>query len=352
MNPDNIYLNVTFNHDSRYGNAPSPAVYNVTKNTPIINKCNDYYCSVIRFDIPLDQIPLFIMPSAGEANINITPLKIGIFANDGTLATENIIFIPNGPFIVPSPQQSATSPYFYVFSIDHLIDMVNNALAAAYVIAYPGHTLINCPFFNYDPTTELISINYPDGFITNVNTRVSYIIMNNELSTFLDGFYTKSNGDNNANGSDYEFIFDGMTINLYQDINGIEYYKNTQEYNVVPMWAQLRKIVIVTSSIPTFPEYVQLNSNLGNNTSLRIVTDFVLSFNQAGESRSLAVYNSTSQYRLIDLLSDSSLYTIDLQIFWIDRLGNTLPLMISVYQQASIKMAFLKKDLYKKTMTN
>jgi hypothetical protein len=40
---DNVYLNVTFNHNPQDGNGASQAIYNVTKSTPILPKCSDYY---------------------------------------------------------------------------------------------------------------------------------------------------------------------------------------------------------------------------------------------------------------------------------------------------------------------
>lgn len=184
------------------------------------------------------------------------------------------------------------------------------------------------------------------------------IILNNELATYLDGFNLISRGNNMPSGDDFEFY---MSVN-YDPEYGVSIgsatetcYVKTQDYNVIPMWSQLRKIYIMSNSIPISPEVVPVNTNIqdsGQVITLPILTDFILSFDQAGESRSLAVYNPTSQYRLIDLISDAPLNTIDLSVYWCDRSGNYYPLMISVYQQGSIKIGFFKKELYNNNNIN
>ena len=81
--------------------------------------------------------------------------------------------------------------------------------------------------------------------------------------------------------------------------------------------------------------------------SYPILTDFVPNISAAaGESRSIAYYVPTSQYRLVDLISTNPLQKIDIRIFWEDRDGNLYPLEISIFQQASLKLGFFKKSLY------
>jgi hypothetical protein len=85
------------------------------------------------------------------------------------------------------------------------------------------------------------------------------------------------------------------------------------------------------------------------NSSLPIITDFIPNINSPGESRSIAYYNPTSQYRLIDMVSDTPLQKINLKIYWVDISNNIYPLYVSVAQQASIKLAFIRKSLYKQS---
>ena len=352
---DNVYLNVTFNHNPQDGNGASQAIYNVTKSTPILPKCSDYYCSVIRFDIPLDMVPLFIMPIVnGQNDPNLSSLIIGMTdpTNGNLPVPVNVVYVPqsNEP-IPPNPNpQQVVSPYYYVYSINHVIDMINVALASAWGIASQPGGGTQPPYFYYDPSTQLISLVIATAFTGSGST----IFMNNELATFLDGFQLYSHGNNNAYGRDFDFVLTYYDNNAYAPYAGMVaspdiFYRFTQEYNVIPMWCQLRKILILTNNIPVASEFVQVSGPVdnGQNVMMPIITDFVLSFNTAGESRSIAVYNPSSQYRLIDLVSSNPLQTIDLRVYWADRLGNVYPLTLSLYQQASVKIAFLSKKLYK-----
>lgn len=347
---DNVYLNIVFNHDDSQGNKSTAAVYNSYRSAPIIAKCNDYYCSVVRFDLPLDTVPLFIMPITNNPNdMNESSLIIGMTdTNNQNPVSFNIAFWPAVDMPVPSVGQQ-TSPYYYVYSYNHMIDMINFKLAEAYANAFNGQPASNAPYFVYNGTTQLISLMLPEAYATTS----SVIFMNNELSTFLDAFQLYSYGDNQPLGRDFDINFRDGQINDTNHVmyNNNNYYQITQEYSTLPMWSQLRKILILTNSIPINAEYIQINDS-SQNVTLPVITDFVLSFNQAGDSRSLAVYNPTSQYRLIDLISTGDLYNINLQVYWVDRLGNRNPLLLSVFQQGSVKIAFLKKELYRDKQNN
>jgi len=97
---DNIYYNVVINHpppdysELPYGapasEADVDATYMITRDIPILGKASEYYVSVIRFDIPLDSVPIMIMPvvtpqivpgSTGQViptDPNLTPFIVGI----------------------------------------------------------------------------------------------------------------------------------------------------------------------------------------------------------------------------------------------------------------------------------
>ena len=51
--------------------------------------------------------------------------------------------------------------------------------------------------------------------------------------------------------------------------------------------------------------------------------------------------------RLIDLLSDDAIRSVDCQVFWQDTSGNLIPISIPWNSQINIKLAFLKKRLYR-----
>ena len=144
---DNVYLNVIFENSST--GAPGsrqssiPLQYNVTKTLPILDKCSDYYCSIIRFDIPLGEIPIIIVPvipnQTPPTNPNLTPWVIGINTGSdnhigGTDFPVSVIYSPNDldPLFNPPPEQNQPTqiitPYYFCYDFQNIINDINYAL--------------------------------------------------------------------------------------------------------------------------------------------------------------------------------------------------------------------------------
>lgn len=376
QNADNVYVNVTFNHDDTQGNVPTPAEYRVTKTIPILDKCDNYFCSVIRFDIPLNGTPLFIMPIVpNQADPDLTPLIIGI-TYLGVDYPVNLVYIADNIFNAPIQNQPSQviTPYYFVYSFQTLINAINIALAEAVSLSGVKAVLDGLgqktPWFYFDPVNQLISLIVPKLFTDpTVLPGKPLIYVNAQLSNYLEAFKKSQVGYNQPNGHDFVFLLDFPSFpaqpfpsyNPYPQSDkafypipagGLDpagvytYYKFTQEYNAMQFWSSLRKIVITTTSIPIVTEYTPTNDS-GISSTLPIITDFTPQIELAGQSRSIAYYVPTSQYRLVDLKSSEQLNTIDLKIYWQDRNSNLFPLLITTGQQASIKLGFFKKSLYK-----
>jgi hypothetical protein len=345
---DNIYYNIIFNHRPEDLDAPSKAEYNTTNTLIILDNPNDYYCSVIRFVIPLDNIPLFIFPIVpNQGNPNLSTLVVGISYNNNNYF-QNIIYSPDNNFAPPiqNQLQQVITPYYYVYSYQNLITAINTALLAQFnifVAANPGAPQAGnpAPYFYYNSSTQLITLVTHQSWATTGPTQ-ALIYMNNSLATFLDAFQTFFYGYNQLNDKDYSFNITNNGNNLSG--SNLSF---TQEYNVINYWSSLRKIVITTLSIPIISEYIPSQNN-NNTNQLPIITDFIPIISNAGENRSIAYYNPTSQYRLVNMISSSSLKKIDMYLYWQDLSGNLYPIYISRNQQASVKLAFFRKSLYKK----
>lgn len=404
---DNIYLNVVINHSQlqTFYPAPPPALplligarpiiaeYNVTKTIPIIPKCSDYYCSVVRFSIPLDSIPLFIMPiipnqiptgSPPVTDPNLTPFIIGIRYNAVNYPV-NLDYISRAnPAIFPPPQQDQVTqvitPYYYVFSYAVLVDMLNAALlqaltASGILAALPAPPTLplinpNVPFFYLDPVTNLMSLVYPPYFayLTSPLTDVPTIFVNSLLKAYIDSFDYSFIGFDQPQGRDFQLLLSAPTPNeIYYPANfvlppnatvapiqaPIIFYRLMEEYSVLEYWSNLRKLLISTNTIPIAAESIPAANQTSTqvNVSYPILSDFVPNIEQsAGTSRTIAFYLPSAQYRLVDLIGDNSLQKVDLKVFWQDITGNLFPLFISANQQIEIKLGFFKKDLYKKSI--
>jgi hypothetical protein len=378
---DNTYLNIVFNGSvptyntnpaiAPTGEQPMQATYNVTKTTPILDKASDYYCSIIRFDIPLESIPILIMPIIpNQGNPNLSPLIIGInYA--GTKYPVYVTFYPDNSLTPPVQNQptQVITPYYYIYSYQQMINMFNIALSQAYTASglaalFPT---VQPPFFFYDPVTELISLVVNSLFttVTSPATALPLIYINNASMHYLGSFDYYFNGFNQASGYDYIFILNNTNpINpspptppqvlpspnqIYTPLTTmtLTYYQYTESYSTIQYWFSLRKLLILTNSIPIPIEYVPATNDTGLNVGMPIFTDFVPNLQQAGDSRSIAYYQPSAQYRLVNLIGDLPLQKVDLSVYWEDVLGNIYPVYIPQNNQGSVKIGFFKKSLYK-----
>lgn len=376
---DNIYVNIVFDHDptdysaipigAPKGEIDTVADYSVTKTVPILDKASDYYCSVIRFTIPLDNIPLLIAPIVPNTNnlalSNNTIMVINIFFG-GIFYTSNVLYEPtllNFPVVLQNQSVQVVTPYYYIFTYQKLINMFNNTLSVLWIASglaalFPG---ILAPYYIFDPVTTLISIIVPKCFtkITAPAIEIPKLSQNIPATNYMNNFLLLFNGVDQPNGNDLTYDFSGILPAPYApEVNypppeftypvpftpaTTNYYKFTQDYPSIPYWSSVRRLIL-TSNIPINPESITSNTE---NATLNILSDFIIDTSLPGASRSIAYYNPNPQYRLIDLNSDTPLQKLNIRIFWQDDQGNIYPLGLTVLQQASLKLLFVRKSLYK-----
>lgn len=349
---DNVYLNIVIDHDDSQGDLPSYATYNEHLTIPVLDDCSKYYCSIIRFDIPLNAVPILVFPILEtQSNPNVSSLIIGINLG-GVNYGQNVIY--NGNTADPPPVAGSgpiyftnaqlTLPYYWVYSFTSMINMFNTTIRSAVVASGSGLGVVDTPYYSFDPVTQLISLHVTEPF----RASGSILYINEPMVNYVDAFPYFFHGYRNSGGRDYDYI---LTPSPGAPIGGP--YNFIQDYNTIDLWFSLRKVLITTNSIPILSEFVpsqnpnDFGSNTGINASLPIITDFIPQLELANQSRSIAYYYPSSQYRLVDMISETPLNKINLSVFWEDKFGNLYPILITVFQQMSIKLAFLRKDLYK-----
>lgn len=352
--PDNVYLNVLIpNTPIFFGNTTTPsnilAQYDQSLTIPVLKNPSDYYVSIVRFTVPLDTIPIFSFPlDVYQNNPNVSLLEIGIQLS-GTQYSQKIVFVP--PNNLPAPSTIAvsppyfnyndvTNPYYFIFCIQCFIDMVNTALAAAFIAAgSPGGT---APFYIYTESTQIISLIVTSGFIGSG----AQIFMNGPLKTYFSSFnFTTLNNSIGA-----YLYYHNLSTPPYGQSSP---YQFNEEYNSISLWFDARKIVIVSNSIPVIQEASPTFSNAmvglnGTANYLPIITDYSLVFNNINDASSVLTYYPSAQYRLTDLKSNAPLTRIDLRFYWLSKNGNLYPIYISPNQSAEVKIGFFKKSLYVK----
>src|SRR6185312_8283678 len=247
---DNVYVNVTISHPIIRGvtgatginfpqaysvdETPIDAVYNVTKDDPILDRCSDYYCSVVRFEIPLLELPLSICPiipgvggnyppnGCTGGNPDLTPMIIGIdYGTSGPVSRfpTSVEYLSQN--LLHPPCQNATvqivTPYYYIYSYQNYLDMFINAFLGNFLQAF------NLSFKSY---------NNPQG-------NDEYFLLSGSTNNTPDHFYypggvlVPTPTDPGTTGPATPF-----------------YYQFTQEFSALEYWSSLRKIIVASSNIP------------------------------------------------------------------------------------------------------
>ena|SRR5208337_1647056 len=402
---DNVYYNVIQNHSEITYTITTGATgplyvannentesinYDVTRDIPILDKASDYYASVLRFAIPLNAVPIMVMNIIpNQPNINLTPFIVGI-TYLGVNYSVNLIYFnrSDSPLqytpVQNQPEQVIT-PYYYVNTFEQFIDMINYGYAEVWLLSglsavFPSYIP---PYFvyNYSGTLQLV---IPDCFVRVVSplSTIPELYLNLMLEEFMPAFEYFFHGTNQPNGRDLSFLLNrnqgytgaslqpilsavtpyyplGITpppaspyappTGLTGPVVSTDYWQITGEYNVYPLWVSLRKIVLVSNTMPIRQEGIPSAnpSNPGLASGLPIFADFVPNIDLAGDSRSIAFYNPSAQYKLVDLMSDLPLQKIDIQVFWQDKNENLYPIQLTPEQTVSIKIGFFRKNLYK-----
>ncbi len=447
-NKDNIYFNAVINADpTSTATVRCEYIGNLTQS--ILDTPKNYYCSIIRFILPIDAIPTLIFPlDIDQSNFLQSRLQIGInlggsYPNPsdtrpgpvgGTNYVAPVIYVP-GSNLPPPITSSIVAPYYtntqaisafyWVYSIEQMIGMFNNTLNTAMIaagmsllyiftltgpsnatigdiyedstgkkyqvngtivggttlalidaansgvplpitngvltkilgagdatISYISYTAMGIPrpYFTWNPLTNLISLTVTDAFLTTG----AKIFVNRYMINYLASF---------------KWFYDETTFSL-----GQYFFLNTsvlppdqtspyiilEDYTTISLWFDLRRILIFSNTLPITPEVLPGSNNQRTTSTVAItspsnsnvvnyypiITDFAVGLENANQLQEVLVYNPSAQYRLVDMTSDSPLNKIDLQFFWEDRYNNIIPVPLSTYQQASVKLLFTKKSIY------
>lgn len=374
-NPDNKYFDITVSYNPN-GQFFQELTYESTQTIPVVNKASDYYCSVIRFNIPLNFLPVTIFPVIPNTNnlalSNTSTIKVGIMNFTTGISYELPLQYENpSPTTVKPLQNKPTqvvTPYYFVYSYYKMLNIINDGIQAVFDLfaaANPtdprvinGVNPLPAPFFLYDPETSLIRLITFNTWIQPLQIPPTpktgvFLYINLNGINFLDAFDYFSIRTSPANLNFYFVVQDrgnnGYPVNTYPALS--DYIYQIQSYSTIGNWASIKKILLTTNTMPVVNENLPLinNANVDQSNSLSVLSDFLPQINTTSPTnpRENAIYYPTSQYRLIDMISDLPLRKIDVSVYWQDKDNNIYPVFISQFSSASIKLAFVKKSLYK-----
>ena len=350
------------------------------RNAPFLYSPENYFFSIIRFQLNTPSLPLWI-PSiqTGQNDVNQTIytfscsfVYLGIrYVRSATvvyLPEEDNADIPATPFAI----QDVSTKYYYVLTYTQIIVLLNKALDLAFsslrvLLIGLGYAASNWrePFFFYDEVTGLFKLYAGnETYIGDpMTTEILHIYMNQPMFSLLPSFLgsTKENryGLNNPDLYFKFKIYQQHNLNLasvynppYTTSDAIFMTQNTPS---LCMFNPITSIVFTSSLLPICPSFTSKSkpfneitglNNIGNNNNVSpIITDFIVSNNGASDTyRNNITYVPTSEYRLTDLFGGSPISSLDITVYFKDRFNNLYPFLIDSGSTANIKMLFRRKD--------
>ena len=266
--PDYVYYNGTIINNSTKTNHPSDdpeAEFQDSRQTPLVKDASNYLVSVENFTmnggpktLPL-LIPIIASPST---NINRTVYTVSFGVQYGgtfMVQTVPIDWVPENQTsytVVPTTASvQLDSDYYYCYTYTHWLQLVNTALKQAWTIAGGGVDFgTQCPWFEYDETTGLFSINEDSK-----TCMIPY-------GTALPPPYNNATASTGTGYAAGEYSFVGMNVNLDNLLSNF----NSTSYGDGTAWgtATLPEVVIdmglnnteLKSSVGDSPVGVSLRS--------------------------------------------------------------------------------------------
>lgn len=380
--PDVFYYNISvknsnINSTSIYGaDAKSERAYVLANNDmPICANPSEYYCSIIRFTVPCQSVPLIlfkVQEPVLDINKGVYSFTMRYVTSTGTvLATSQQTFynyIQTNFFEVApqvgTPRQQNTS-YYFIYDYYLLSKIMNTCLSSclANLKTQGGTGAIATaadPYFLYTPATQSYTVYAEESYFSS-NSGGSYIqIFFNSLSyNFMYGFPYVSVAEGSANGLDSYLSIENINYSNVEvvppppTVGGLTYVKCLQQYPALCYINLLNSIILTTNNnINTETYYSNENSlNRPNNqVYTKVLTDFMPDLsgaNDAGASSKIFIYNASSLYRIFQFIQETPLMEISLNIYILDAYGNYYPLYLNRDSICTIKFMFIKKSAFR-----
>lgn len=302
------------------GRSIPAAVYD-TRSQAIIERPEDWECSVVRFDVSANSLPPMVLPMPGPPTVGANvPSSLQVVLRHAGVDYAAIVNI----------EVLATFAYGFMYSFDELTKRINAAFAAAFAVI-PGPPSTAAPVIVFNPLTQLFVLYFQDTYVTAGAPIEIYV--NSQLYRYILSMPAAFFGHNAPGGKDYRLDVSttsavtlpnppGPGFPVVIQANGAQ-RSITQVAPSLASCNGVRNIFITTSmpinseSLPTSPGVAQ-NANTSSN-SLPILTDFLLSTDPAAnpvQDRISVSYLPTAEYRMIQMRGQEALNRIDMKFFF------------------------------------
>lgn len=298
----------------------------------ILDNPSEWQVTVARFSMPARNIPIKTFPTRN------TGLFVTVEPFGGPPVSSEVLW--TGEVNDKGEPQ--------VYCIYDLLRDINAALDNSWGTALPLTT--EGPFFTFEPSTGIFAMNGPvQAFPSTAGPGSAKVWISTELTYLFAGFEGVYNGVYNPDYRDFNIYIYSRGNNPYT-IAGTTYYKMDQQGASLSAWVDLRGYIITSSALGCRNEWISLFNNAlslqnsVNATKLPVVTDFqIVVDNQSYAQQLYQFVPFNVNNRLIDLLSSSPLFKLDLQVYWYDASGVIRILQVGPQETVNIKLLFKKR---------
>jgi hypothetical protein len=374
--PDKLYFDIQIQNLNNIDQLPSVLSFIETRNTPLLLNPEDYYLSVVRFNLDTPTLPIFT-PSIqfNSANRNLTIYSVTLEWINPVFPFQNfsiqtfITFAPQDlASVLPVPPSATTNKlqdnstgYYYIYNYQYWIFLINNAFTTCFnalnvAVVAAGLVLptTRAPVMTFDTQLNIAILNcdllgYDDTVANKINiyfNRPMYqifssfpVYLESQTATLGRNLQIQTNTFGNATVVGFPFYL--------PTFNAIQVF---QEYSTIALWTPVKSIVFCSSTLPIVATQVSapieiVNGNViganGNNSNQSpIISDFLA---DGGIYKPQLIYEPSAQYRLVSMTGNRPIYTIDINVYWKDVFTNLIPFRLSAGSGASIKILFTKR---------
>jgi Sputnik minor capsid protein V18/19 len=373
-----------YQNNTRADNA-SQLKFDDQRTTPIIDRCDAYEMSIVRYQVDTYNLPVYFAEIAPNPNPNpdrmIHSVTLQIKTANNTYKSGIITLLwEQADFTQPvpiPPSQTASgfqveSPYYYCYDYEHVIRIVNVGLKNAmdflktqyvnnpsFPDVNPSIADVQSPFFtwNVDRNSATLLARTP-FFNTNLTPTdldpIIEIYFNRSLYSLFNSLPTKKFDINDEFRRHYQIIVDDLhqsrVVKGNGDFGTFQFIEVPQQYSCISNWTPVSSIVFTTSTIPIVVtqlsnplifdngNVIQLSATANNFST--ILTDLT---SQDQSYRPELLYLPSGSYRWVSLLTNQPLSHVDIQVYWKSKVGSLVPFTLPPGGACSMKILFRKK---------
>lgn len=376
---DKIYYDVVVSNLASITEPPPILYFNETRNLPFITDPESYYLSIVRFTLDTPSLPVIlpeIQPNQSDRNLTTYSITLSWTNPVAPFQTFNqqqyITFVPQNQYAtIPAPPsqtdtglQNSSTGYYDVYNYQYWIYLVNQTFQTCFnnlntQVTTAGLALPTtyAPVLTWDTQNSIAVLNADVAGYNDTTSNYIQIWFNASLYQLFSSFPAILAGFSSTIGQNARiatFLFGGGNLIKFPPTaapaSQYDAIQIIQEYSTIANWSPITSVVFTSNTLPVVPNNIsapllfyngQRLTTGGNNSNIaQVITDFVSS---SGVYKPNLEYSPTAQYRLINLVGNTPLYNLDVEVFYKNRGGELIPFRLTSGSSATIKFLFTRK---------